>query len=191
MLIICIGSLVISSFTLPSSFLNSNVKYAYGQESPSAGGELLCPGDFPFDVTTGLCADGFPPRSIPPSEFSQNAPPESPQLPGSTPPAEEIQMDINGDGIVDAADNLIPSNATNTSSTPPAEEIQMDINGDGIVDEFESQNQTGVAGSTPPAEEIQMDINGDGIVDEFESQNQTGVAGRYTTCRRNPDGYQW
>ena len=61
--------------------------------------------------------------------------------------------------------------------TPPAEEIQMDINGDGIVDEFESQNQTGVAGSTPPAEEIQMDINGDGIVDEFESQNQTGVAG--------------
>ena len=137
----------------------------------------MCPGDFPFDVTTGLCADGFPPRSIPPSEFSQNAPPESPQLPGSTPPAEEIQMDINGDGIVDAADNLIPSNATNTSSTPPAEEIQMDINGDGIVDEFESQNQTGVAGSTPPAEEIQMDINGDGIVDEFESQNQTGVAG--------------
>ena len=129
MLIICIGSLVLSSFTLPSSFLNSNVKYAFAQEPPATGGELLCPADFPLDVTTGLCADGFAPQSIPPSEFSQDAPLESPQLPGSTPPPEEIQMDTNGDGIVDAADNQIPSNATNTS--------------------------------------------------------------RYTTSRRNPDGYKW
>ena len=52
----------------------------------------------------------------------------------STLPPEEIQMDTNGDGIVDAADNPIPTNATNTSSTPPPEEIQMDTNGDGIVD---------------------------------------------------------
>ena len=167
MLIICIGSLVLSSFTLPSLFLNSNVKYAFGQESPAAEGELLCPEDFPLDVTTGLCADGFPPLSIPPSEFSQNAPLESPLLPGSTPPSEEIQMDINGDGIVDAADNLIPSNATNTSSAPPSEEIQMDTNGDGIVDAADNlipSNATNTS-SAPPSEEIQMDINGDGIVD--------------------------
>ena len=154
MLIICIGSLVFSSFSLSSSFLNSNVKYAHGQESPAAGGELLCPEDFPFDVTTGVCADGFPPRSIPPSEFSQ-------------PPPEEIQMDTNGDGIVDAADNPIPTNETNTSSTPPPEEIQMDTNGDGIVDAADNPiptNPTNTS-STPPPEEIQMDTNGDGIVD--------------------------
>ena len=48
-------------------------------------------------------------------------------------------MDTNGDGVVDAADNPIPSDTTNTSSTPPPEEIQMDTNGDGVVDEFESQ----------------------------------------------------
>ena len=138
------GSLFLSSFTVPSSFLlNNNVKFAYGQE--------------------------------------------------------EIQMDTNGDGVVDAADNPIPSDTTNTSSTPPPEEIQMDTNGDGVVDEFESQNQSvtsppeeiqmdtngdGVVdaadnpipsdttntSSTPPPEEIQMDTNGDGVVDEFESQ---------------------
>ena len=28
---------------------------------------------------------------------------------------EEIQMDTNGDGVVDAADNPIPSDTTNTS----------------------------------------------------------------------------
>src|SRR6478735_7025890 len=87
LLVICMGSLFLSSFTVPSSFLlNNNVKFAYGQE--------------------------------------------------------EIQMDTNGDGVVDAADNPIPSDTTNTSSTPPPEEIQMDTNGDGVVDEFESQNQS-------------------------------------------------
>ena len=74
-------------------------------------GELLCPEDFPLDVTTGVCADGFPPRSIPPTEFSQ-------------PPPEEIQMDTNGDGIVDEFESQ------NQSVTPPPEEIQMDTNGD-------------------------------------------------------------
>ena len=80
LLVICMGSLFLSSFTVPSSFLlNNNVKFAYGQE--------------------------------------------------------EIQMDTNGDGVVDAADNPIPSDTTNTSSTPPPEEIQMDTNGDGVVDD--------------------------------------------------------
>ena len=68
-------------------------------------------------------------------------------MPAGTPPSEEIQMDINGDGIVDESES---QNQTGLAgSTPPSEEIQMDINGDGIVDEFESQNQTGLAGSTP------------------------------------------
>ena len=47
-------------------------------------------------------------------------------------------MDTNGDGIVDAADSLVPTNATNTSSTLSPEEIQMDTNGDGIVDAADS-----------------------------------------------------
>ena len=170
MLIFCIGSLVFSSFTLPSSFLNGNGQYVYGQESPTAGGELLCPEDFPLDVTTGLCADGFPPRPIPPSEFSQ-------------PPPEEIQMDTNGDGIVDAADNPIPTNATNTSSTPPPEEIQMDTNGDGIVDAADNPIPTNATNtsSTLPPEEIQMDTNGDGIVDAADNPIPTNATNTSST----------
>jgi len=76
-------NLKITLLITPSSFLNSNDQYPYGQEFPTAGGELLCPEDFPLDVATCLCAYGFPPRSIPSSEFSQ-------------PPPEEIQMDTNG-----------------------------------------------------------------------------------------------
>jgi len=69
---------------------------------------------------------------------------------GQTP--EEIQMDTNGDGVVDEADNLNQSGVTNgvTGGEVPngivqtPEEIQMDTNGDGIVDETESQNKAGV-----------------------------------------------
>ena len=214
LLVICMGSLFLSSFTVPSSFLlNNNVKFAYGQEfrPPSEIEGLVCNDGLP-PYPNSTCPDGISPQPILANETSEGLPLEQTMADNhvrelsaggnATSFQEEIQMDTNGDGVVDAADNPIPSDTTNTSSTPPPEEIQMDTNGDGVVDEFESQNQSvtsppeeiqmdtngdGVVdaadnpipsdttntSSTPPPEEIQMDTNGDGVVDEFESQNQS------------------
>ena len=190
LLVICMGSLFLSSFTVPSSFLlNNNVKFAYGQEfrPPSEIEGLVCNDGLP-PYPNSTCPDGISPQPILANETSEGLPLQQTMADNhvrelsaggnATSFQEEIQMDTNGDGVVDAADNPIPSDTTNTSSTPPPEEIQMDTNGDGVVDEFESQNQsvpsdTTNTSSTPPPEEIQMDTNGDGVVDEFESQNQS------------------
>ena len=88
----------------------------------------------------------------------------------ANPSPEEIQMDTNGDGIVD--ENESQNQPVLTGNNLTTEEIQMDTNGDGIVDENESQNQPVLTGNNLTTEEIQMDTNGDGIVDENESQNQ-------------------
>ncbi len=56
-------------------------------------------------------------------------------------PSDEIQMDTNGDGIVD--ENESQNQPPITYNAAPNEEIQMDTNGDGIVDENESQNMLG------------------------------------------------
>ena len=181
LLVICMGSLLLSSFTVPSSFLlNNNVQFAYGQEfRPTSEIEgLVCNDGLP-PYPNSTCPDGISPQPILANETSEGLPLQQTTADNhvrelsaggnATSFQEEIQMDTNGDGVVDAADNPIPSDTTNTSSTPPPEEIQMDTNGDGVVDEFESQNQS----VTPPPEEIQMDTNGDGVVDEFESQNQS------------------
>ena len=190
LLVICMGSLFLSSFTVPSSFLlNNNVKFAYGQEfrPPSEIEGLVCNDGLP-PYPNSTCPDGISPQPILANETSEGLPLQQTMADNhvrelsaggnATSFQEEIQMDTNGDGVVDAADNPIPSDTTNTSSTPPPEEIQMDTNGDGVVDEFESQNQSVPSDTTntsdiSPPEEIQMDTNGDGVVDEFESQNQS------------------
>ena len=97
----------------------------------------------------------------------------------ANPSPEEIQMDTNGDGIVD--ENESQNQPVLTGNNLTTEEIQMDTNGDGIVDENESQNQPVLTGNNLTTEEIQMDTNGDGIVDENESQNQPVLTGNNLT----------
>ena len=152
------------------------------------------------DASTGLCADGFAPESNL-SEFPSTAPDSavlagdnvtavsnttasqllyenelvSGEINASAPAPEEIQMDTNGDGIVD--ENESQNQPVLTGNNLTTEEIQMDTNGDGIVDENESQNQPVLTGNNLTTEEIQMDTNGDGIVDENESQNQPVLTG--------------
>ena len=186
LLVICMGSLFLSSFTVPSSFLlNNNVKFAYGQEfrPPSEIEGLVCNDGLP-PYPNSTCPDGISPQPILANETSEGLPLQQTMADNhvrelsaggnATSFQEEIQMDTNGDGVVDAADNPIPSDTTNTSSTPPPEEIQMDTNGDGVVDEFESQNQSVPSDTTntsdiSPPEEIQMDTNGDGVVDDIRT----------------------
>ena len=165
--------------------------------------ELSCSDGSIPDASAGLCADGFGPQSNL-SEFPSAMPADSPELIvdnvtamsnisagqllneneldsgeiiATAPEPEEIQMDTNGDGIVDETESQ--NQPAVTGNVLPSEEIYMDANGDGIVDETESLNQPAVTGnarrnSTLP-EEIQMDTNGDGIVDETESQNTVGL----------------
>src|SRR6478736_3974439 len=150
LLVICMGSLLLSSFTMPSLILlNNNAKFAYGQEDrpPSDIGGLVCNDGLP-PYSNSTCPDGISPQPIA-NETSEGLPLEQTMADShvgelsasgnATFYQEEIQMDTNGDGVVYAADNPIPSDTTNTSGTPPPEEIQMDTNGDGVVDEFESQ----------------------------------------------------
>ena len=123
----------------------------------------------PSLTSTGLCADGFAPESNL-SEFPSTAPNLqvasdnvtavsnttasellnenelfSGEMNASAPAPEEIQMDTNGDGIVD--ENESQNQPPVTGNAIPSEEIQMDTNGDGIVDETESQNQPVLTGN--------------------------------------------
>ena len=66
----------------------------------------------------------------------------------ANPSPEEIQMDTNGDGIVD--ENESQNQPVLTGNNLTTEEIQMDTNGDGIVDENESQNQPVLTGNNLP-----------------------------------------
>ena len=51
------------------------------------------------------------------------------------PSTDEIQMDTNGDGVVDELDTQTPAGTTEaTGNASSADEIQMDTNGDGVVD---------------------------------------------------------
>src|SRR6476620_10125770 len=183
LLVTCMGSLLLSSFTMPSLILlNNNAKFAYGQEDrpPSDIGGLVCNDGLP-PYSNSTCPDGISPQPIA-NQTSEGLPMEQTtadnhvgELSASgnaTFFPEEIQMDTNGDGVVDAADNPVRSDTTNTSSTPPPEEIQMDTNGDGVVDAADNpvRSDTTNTSSTPPPEEIQMDTNGDGVNYEFESQ---------------------
>ena len=161
----CIILLILCTYSILPSFLRIGID-TNAQESSV----LSCSDGSVPDASTGLCADGFAPESNL-SEFSSTAP-DSAELAGdnvtamsnitagqllnenelvsgeinaSAPAPEEIQMDINGDGIVDETESqnqpVVTGNALHT------EEIQMDINGDGIVDENESQNQPALTGN--------------------------------------------
>jgi hypothetical protein len=140
---------------------------AFAQESAVTSlEEISCSDGSIPDISTGLCADGFAPQSNL-SEFTSASPPlGSPELTAdnvttmnnntagqlvsenelasggiiaSAPAPEEIQMDTNGDGIVDETESQNQPIVAGNTTFP--EEIQMDTNGDGIVDETESQNQ--------------------------------------------------
>ena len=85
--------------------------------------------------------------------------------------ADEIQMDTNGDGVVDALDEATATETTTTGDASSADEIQMDTNGDGVVDELDTQTPAGTTeatGNASSADEIQMDTNGDGVVDALD-----------------------
>ena len=163
------------------------------QESPI----LSCSDGSVPDAITGLCADGFAPQSnlselpstvpdsavlagdnvtdisnITASQLLNENEVVSGEINSSAPAPEEIQMDTNGDGVVDETESQ--NQPAITGNAVPSEEIQMDTNGDGVVDETESQNQPAITGNAVPSEEIQMDTNGDGVVDETESQNTAG-----------------
>ena len=186
----CIILLILCTYSILPSFLRIGID-TNAQESPV----LSCSDGSVPDASTGLCADGFAPESNL-SEFPSTAP-DSAELAGdnvsamsnltvgqllnenelvsgkinaSAPAPEEIQMDTNGDGIVDETESQ--NQPAVSGNALPSEEIQMDTNGDGIVDENESQNQPVLTDNNLTTEEIQMDTNGDGIVDENESQNQ-------------------
>ena len=111
--------------------------------------------------------------------------------PTEVPSADEIQMDTNGDGVVDELDTpssepstagatedtngdgvvdaLDEATATETSTeVPSADEIQMDTNGDGVVDALDEATATETSTEVPSADEIQMDTNGDGVVDALD-----------------------
>ena len=57
---------------------------------------------------------------------------------GNASSADEIQMDTNGDGVVDALDEATATETTTDASS--ADEIQMDTNGDGVVDALDEDN---------------------------------------------------
>ena len=134
LLAICMGSVFLSSFTVPSSFLlNNNVKFVYGQDNEG----LVCNDGLPPYVNS-TCPDGISPQPILANETSEGLPCDR-RWPTTTSEnlsvggnaisfPEEIQMDTNGDGVVDELESQ------NQSVTPPPEEIQMDTNGDGVVD---------------------------------------------------------
>ena len=73
---------------------------------------------------------------------------DSGEIIASAPAPEEIQMDTNGDGIVDETESQNQPVLTGNNLT--TEEIQMDTNGDVIVDENESQNQPVLTGNNLP-----------------------------------------
>ena len=57
--------------------------------------------------------------------------------------ADEIQMDTNGDGVVDALDDRQQQQTTEaTGNASSADEIQMDTNGDGVVDALDEATAT-------------------------------------------------
>ena len=180
---ICTGLLILCTYNLLPSFLRISIGTdAFAQESAvTFPEELICSDGSIPDVSTGLCADGFAPQSNL-SEFPSAMPAGSPELTGDNVTAmdnitasqllneneldsgeiivsapEEIQMDTNGDGIVDETESQ--NQPAVTSNAVPSEEIQMDTNGDGIVDETESQNtvgpKTGVQGSGVPGTQTQ------------------------------------
>ena len=105
--------------------------------------------------------------------------------------ADEIQMDTNGDGAVDALDEVTGTETeTETTTTDDAssaaDEIQMDTNGDGAVDALDEVTGTETETETTTtddassaADEIQMDTNGDGAVDALDEV--TGTAAETTT----------
>ena len=200
---ICTGLLILTYSLLPSFLQVSIETDAFAQELALTSPEgLSCTDGSIPDTSTGLCADGLASQSNL-SEFSSTSPPLGPselaadnattmnnntagqilgeneldsgEINASAPAQEEIQMDINGDGIVD--ENESQNQPVLTGNNLTTEEIQMDTNGDGIVDENESQNQPVLTGNNLTTEEIQMDTNGDGIVDENESQNQPVLTG--------------
>ena len=76
LLVICMGSLFLSSFTVPSSFLlNNNVKFAYGQEfrPPSEIEGLVCNDGLP-PYPNSTCPDGISPQAILANETSEGLP---------------------------------------------------------------------------------------------------------------------
>ena len=102
--------------------------------------------------------------------------------------ADEIQMDTNGDGAVDALDEVTTAAETTTTddASSAADEIQMDTNGDGAVDALDEVTGTETETETTTtddassaADEIQMDTNGDGAVDALDEV--TGTAAETTT----------
>ena len=86
---------------------------------------------------------------------------------GAPPSTDEIQMDTNGDGVVDELDEVAQTPTETPTEAPSTDEIQMDTNGDGVVDELDEVAQTPTETPTeaPSTDEIQMDTNGDGVVD--------------------------
>ena len=188
----CIVLLILCTFSILPSFLRIGID-TDAQESPI----LSCSDGSVPDAITGLCADGFAPQSnlselpstvpdsavlagdnvtdisnITASQLLNENEVVSGEINSSAPAPEEIQMDTNGDGVVDETESQ--NQPAITGNAVPSEEIQMDTNGDGVVDETESQNQPAITGNAVPSEEIQMDTNGDGVVDETESQNTAG-----------------
>src|SRR6476620_2850297 len=191
----CIVLLILCTYSIFPSFLRIGID-TDAQESPI----LSCSDGSVPDAITGLCADGFAPQSnlselpstvpdsallagdnvtaisnITASQLLNENELVSGEINASAPASEEIQMDTNGDGVVDEAESQ--NQPAVTGNALHSEEIQMDTNGDGVVDEAESQNQPAVTGNALHSEEIQMDTNGDGVVDEAESQNQPAVTG--------------
>ena len=121
LLVICMGSLFLSSFTVPSSFLlNNNVKFAYGQEfgPPSEIEDLVCNDGLP-PYPNSTCPDGISPQPILANETSEGLPLEQTM-----------------------ADNHVRELSAGGNATSFQEEIQMDTNGDGVVDELDQHQPT-------------------------------------------------
>jgi hypothetical protein len=153
---------------------------SYSQTESEQSQQQVCAEGEVFNEQTQICESITSPE-IPPTE---------------TPPTEEIQMDTNGDGVVDELDE-VPQ--TPTTETPPTDEIQMDTNGDGVVDAQDEVPQTPTTETTPtetpttetateaqPTDEIQMDTNGDGVVDELDEVPQTPTEANTTTTTEPP-----
>ena len=145
--------LVSSAFTLLSSsvflplpllVLNNYVKFANGQEIPPITDneqELICTDGLP-PLPNFTCPDGLEPQPRLPNATGAGLPFESPEtlLGDNATTSEEIQMDLNGDGIVDELESQNQGVVNDSMQSP--EEIQMDLNGDGIVDEVREPEST-------------------------------------------------
>jgi hypothetical protein len=194
---ICIATLVSSTFasssssmSLPSPLLvlNGSDKYAYGQETPPTEenvDNLICSDGLPpFPNLT--CPDGLAPQaSIAnttagglPFQPPETAPDEELSTGDNTTASDVMQMDINGDGIIDEFESQ--NQTAVTSSIPSSDVMQMDINGDGIIDEFESQNQT----SFGAGDILDNQSTGEGVA--ANTEGISGGAGQLQTASIEP-----